>query len=136
MANKIEFSPATPIPLVFDVQKRIQELRGYLDPKNPQYESEEQHVNIKATIKLYEEGKIDGSQQVNIMEGKVVTREEMFKGSAWAWGEVHSFKSLPCIRTRLTCEVQLQGMRYQLAQKFAYSHGPFGPHHHEIVTAA
>jgi hypothetical protein len=36
------------------------------------------------------------------MEGKVVTQEEMFKGSAWALGEVHSFKSLPSIRTHLT----------------------------------
>jgi hypothetical protein len=51
MANKIEFSPAIPIPLVFDVQKRIQELRSYLDPNNPNYQPEQQHINIKAAIK-------------------------------------------------------------------------------------
>jgi len=61
------------------------------------------------------------------MEGKVVTREEMFKGSAWAWGEVHSFKSLPSRRTHLTNGLKLQRMRYRLAQRFAYGHGPFGP---------
>jgi hypothetical protein len=33
MADKIEFSPAIPLPAVFDVQERIQQLHGYLDPK-------------------------------------------------------------------------------------------------------
>jgi hypothetical protein len=98
MASQIEFSPAMPLPLVFDVQERIKQLHGYLDPKNPQYEREEQHVNIKAAIKLYEDGKIDGLQHVYIMEGKIVTRQEVFKGTAWAWFEVHSFKFLASIR--------------------------------------
>jgi hypothetical protein len=31
MADKIEFSPAIPLPAVFDVQERIQQLHGYLD---------------------------------------------------------------------------------------------------------
>jgi hypothetical protein len=53
--------------------------------KNPQCEPKEQHVNIKAAIQLYEDGKIDGLESVCIMEGKVVTKEEMFKGTAWAW---------------------------------------------------
>jgi hypothetical protein len=26
------------------------------------------------------------------MEGKTVTEQEVFKGTAWAWLEVHSFK--------------------------------------------
>jgi hypothetical protein len=92
MANKIEFSPAMPLPPVFDVQERIKQLHRYLDPKDPQYEREEQHTNIKAVIKLYEDGKIDGSQHVYVMEGKIVTREEVSKkGMAWAWLEVHSF---------------------------------------------
>jgi hypothetical protein len=93
MSNKIEFSPAIPWVVPFDVQKRIQELRGYLDPKNPQYEPKEQHANIRAAIQLYEDGKIDGSGVVCIMEGKVVTEQEMFEGTTWAWVEVHSFKS-------------------------------------------
>jgi hypothetical protein len=38
MEATIEFSPAIPCPEPFDVQKRIQELRGYLDPNNPHYE--------------------------------------------------------------------------------------------------
>jgi len=60
MANKIEFSPAIPLPEPFDVQMRIQELRGYLDPNNPDYQPEQQHTNIKASIKLYENGKSTG----------------------------------------------------------------------------
>jgi hypothetical protein len=46
-----------PIPRTFDVQKRIQQLRGYLDPNDPNYQPEQQHTNIKAAIKLYEDGK-------------------------------------------------------------------------------
>jgi hypothetical protein len=34
MEATIEFAPAIPFPVPFDVQKRIQELRGYLDPNN------------------------------------------------------------------------------------------------------
>jgi hypothetical protein len=94
MSNKIEFSPAIPWVLPFDVQKRIQELRGYLDPKNPQYEPRQQHDNIRAVIQLYEDGKIDGSEQVCVMEGKIVTRQEMFEGTARAWVEVYTLKSL------------------------------------------
>jgi hypothetical protein len=63
----------------FDVSKRIQELRGYLDPTNPDYQPERQHINIKAAIKLYEDGKIDGVQQVSIMNEKVVPRDEILK---------------------------------------------------------
>src|SRR4051794_11399761 len=88
MSDKIEFSPAIPWPEPFDVQKRIKELRSYLDPKNPRYRSK-QVVNIKAVIQLYEDGIIDGSKKVFIMEGKVVTEEETLKGGhAWAWIEV------------------------------------------------
>src|SRR5947208_6018630 len=72
MSNKIEFSPAIPWSVPFDVQKRIQKLRSYLDPENPQHEPKEQHINIKAVIQLYEDGKIDGSERVCIMDGKVV----------------------------------------------------------------
>jgi hypothetical protein len=34
-------------------------------------ERKEQHTNIKAAIKLYEEGKIDDLQHVFIMEGRI-----------------------------------------------------------------
>jgi hypothetical protein len=59
-------SPVIPWFQPPDIQKRIQELRGYLDPNNPTYQPEQQHTNIKAAIKLYEDGKIDGAEQVFI----------------------------------------------------------------------
>ena len=96
MEAKIEFSPAIPIPISVDVQKRIQELRGYLDPNNPHYQPEQQHTNIKAAIKLYEDGKIDGVEQVYIKDGKVVPKKEIFKGGSWSWNEGiwHQFTQL------------------------------------------
>ena len=109
--SKIEFSPAIPIPFTFDVQKRIQELRSYLDPNSPDYQPEYQHTNIKAIIKLYEEGKIDGMQQVFIKDGKIVSREESYKGPSPSTSE---------------------GMHYQFAEKHAYGNGPFGFNFHEV----
>jgi hypothetical protein len=118
MANKIEFSPAMPLPPVFDVQERIKQLLGYLDPKNPQYEREEQHVNIEAAIKLYEDGKIDGLQHVYIMEGKIVTQQEVFKkGMAWAWFEVYSFKFLASIRNSSNEWTQITGNASSVSSK-------------------
>ncbi|KAI9767226.1 MAG: hypothetical protein M1840_005826 [Geoglossum simile] len=111
MASQIEFSPGILIPLVFDVQKRIQQLRSYLDPNDPQYQPEPQHANIKAAIELYEQGKIDGHQRIYIRNGQVITREESFKGPGWAWGE---------------------GSHHQYAQKFSYGHGPFGLYNHKL----
>jgi hypothetical protein len=89
MANAIKFSPGIPIPAVFDIQERIQTLRSYLDPKNPQYQPEQQHPNIKFAIKLYEDGKMDGLEHVYIMDGVVVTQEEALEGSTWVWSEVY-----------------------------------------------
>jgi hypothetical protein len=79
--------PAIPFPVPFDLPKCIQELRGYLDPNNPHYEPERQHINIKAAIKLYEDGKIDGVERVFIMDGKVVPEEKIFKGPSCSWSE-------------------------------------------------
>jgi hypothetical protein len=75
-------------------------------------------------FQLYEDGKIDGSEAVFIMEGKVVTEQEMYKGTTWTWVEVHSFKSLP--RTHLTNGFKLQETCYEFAQNHAYGHGTFG----------
>jgi len=111
MESTIKFLPAIPIVEPFDVQKRIQELRGYLDPNNPKYQPEQQHINIKAAIKLYEDGKIDGVEHVFIMDGKVIPRQEISKGSSYCWFE---------------------GRIHQLAQKHAYGHGPFGANFHEV----
>jgi hypothetical protein len=110
MEATIRFLPAIPMPVSFDVEKRIQELRGYLDPSNPQYQPEGQHVNIRAAIKLYEDGKINGVVQVFIMDGKIVTKKEVFGGTSLAWAE---------------------GRFHQLAQKHAYGHGPFDVNFHE-----
>jgi hypothetical protein len=82
-----EFSPAIPFPEPFNVQKRIQELRGYLDPNNPNYQPKQQHTNIKAAIKLYEDGKINGKEEVFIMDGKLVPEEGMYTEESWAWSE-------------------------------------------------
>jgi len=90
MANTtpITFAPAFPIPLVFNVQERIEQLRSYLDPNNPLYQPEPQHINIKAAITLYEDGELDGLQRVYITSGKVVTREVANNTMTWVWAEV------------------------------------------------
>jgi hypothetical protein len=90
MANTgpITFAPAFPIPFVFDVEERLQQLHSYLEPGNPMYQPEPQHINIKAAIKLYKDGKIDGLQQVYIMNGEVVTKEVVRNRKTWAWEEV------------------------------------------------
>jgi hypothetical protein len=102
MVATIEFSPVIPLPIPFDVQERLQELRSYLDPNHPDYQPEQQHTNIKAAIKLYEDGEIDGVEQVFIKDGKVVPEEETFKGGSWSWNE---------------------GLLHQFAQKETYGHG-------------
>ncbi|OBT40247.1 hypothetical protein VE00_09727 [Pseudogymnoascus sp. WSF 3629] len=86
-AKQVEFAPATPIPLVIDTKARIKELQGYLDPNNPKYEPERQHVNIRAAIKLYEEGKIDGIQRITIIDGKITPFEDVVKSKAAFWIE-------------------------------------------------
>jgi hypothetical protein len=111
MEATIEWSPGIISPTPFDVQKRIQELRGYLDPNDPTYQPEQQHTNIKAAIKLYEDGKIDGVEEIFIKDGKVVPREEIFKGGSW---------------------VMCEGRFYQLAQRHSYGHGPFDVNFHEV----
>ena len=83
----MEFSPAIPWPAPFDVKKRIQELRGYLDPNCPHHQPEQHHTNIKAAIKLYEDGKIDGVEPVFIKDGKVIPRKEIFTGGSSYWCE-------------------------------------------------
>ena len=112
MEATIEWLPGIILPTTFDVQKRIQELRSYLDPNDPTYQPEQQHTNIKATVELYEDGKSDGVKQVFIKDGKVVPEEEIHKGGAWTWSERRF---------------------YQFAQKHAYGHGLlFGVDFHEV----
>lgn len=88
MADKVEFSPALPKPLIFNVPARIKELQSYLDPNNPNYKSEQQHANIRAVIKLYEEGKINGLERTTIIDGKIAPYEEAFTTKSGSWIEV------------------------------------------------
>ena len=101
--SKLKVSPAVPIPHPFNVKERIQELRSYLDPRSPDYEPQSQHINIKALIKLYEDGKIDGTKEVCIKDGKIVSREETYKGPS------------PSV---------IEGIGHEYADKYAYGHGP------------
>jgi restriction endonuclease S subunit len=78
MEATMEFLPEIPIPAPpFDVQKRIQKLLDYLDLNSSTSIS-------KPPLNLYEDGKIDGVEQVYIMDGKVASKEEMFRGSSWS----------------------------------------------------
>ncbi|KAI9763427.1 MAG: hypothetical protein M1840_000508 [Geoglossum simile] len=86
--NPVTFAPAFPMPRVFDVQERIRQLRSFLDASDPWYQPEPQHININAAIKLYEDGKLDGIQQVYISNGEVVTREEARSRKTWSWSEL------------------------------------------------
>jgi len=108
METTIQFSPAISIPLPFNVQKRIQELDSYLDPLHPKY-LPEQYTNIKAAIKLYEEGKIDGEEKVFIRDGKIVSKEEAFKG----YSGKESFKRPPFI-----CEGGSPGDEYNVDNRW------------------
>lgn len=67
------------MPIPFNVQDRIEELRRLLDPNNPDeagvrdFDTKpliEQRVNIEAVIKLYEDGKTDGTEKVYVKGGK------------------------------------------------------------------
>jgi hypothetical protein len=91
MTDKAEFSPSMPITPVFDVQARIKELQGFLDPSNPNYQPERQHKNIRAVIKLYEEGKIDGLKRTTIIDGKIVPYKAAFESKSGSWTEVSFF---------------------------------------------
>jgi hypothetical protein len=95
MSNKVEFLPAIPIPMVFDVKERIIQLRGFLERNNQHYQPEPQHPNIKAAITLYEEGKLDGFKRVMIMGGKIVSEKEAKEAKTWCWTEVCFSRSSP-----------------------------------------
>jgi hypothetical protein len=116
--KNIKFSPATPIPLVFGVQAHIQRLHNWMtDPKDPLYQPEEQHANIKTLIKLYEDKKLDGFQEVWLLEGKVVTKEvaKNRPRGVRVWCEVCP-EFLTSIRTHLT-DTQITGITSSLCSK-------------------
>jgi hypothetical protein len=93
----IKFSPAMPMPPTFNVEEHICRLYKYLDPKDPNFQPVGQHKNIRAAIKLYQDGTLDGFRRVSIMDGKIVSREEAFRGKEWVWSEVVLSKSIPLL---------------------------------------
>ena len=88
MSSTLQFSPAVPMPLQFDVRERIRELRQCLDPYDPWYQPEGQHDNIKTVIKLHEAGAIGPSDFVYVSEGKVITKEQYQAATTWRFAEV------------------------------------------------
>jgi len=82
------FSPAMPIPLHFDVGRRIVELEGYLNPEDPRYQPPEQHLNIRKVIDLYKTGTIAGGEQVCVCHGRIIPLEDLFRIKDWKWLEV------------------------------------------------
>ena len=95
--SKIKFDPGF-IPPPLDIKKRLEQLRSYLDPNDLWYQPEYQHTNIRAVIKLYEEGKIDGTEHVYIQDGKIVSREQSFKGPTpgMTEGGFHQYAQKTC----------------------------------------
>lgn len=112
METPIKILPSAPAVAPFDIQKRIEELHNYLDPKSSNYQPEHQHINIRAVIKLYQEGKIDGVEQVFIKDGKLIPRKEIATGPSAPW---------------------IEGLFHQMAQKYSYGHGAFGNNFHEVM---
>jgi hypothetical protein len=82
-------SPATPIPLKFDPEKRLKTLRELLDPESPKYyRPEGQHRNIKAVILAYEQGQIQEGDCTFFKGGRMVSPEEGVPTNDFVWTEV------------------------------------------------
>ncbi len=56
MPGPITWSPAMPIPRVFDVQGHVAHLNDHLNPNSPYYERVEHHENLRTLKNLYETG--------------------------------------------------------------------------------
>lgn len=91
----IKFAPAIPFPDPFEPTTRIKELRQYLAEanSNDSIYLTGQQSNIAAAIKAHEDGVIDGSQGVKtfFVNGKIVDKEEAYKGYGRVWIEVGGF---------------------------------------------
>ena len=99
------FLPATPMPLVFDLSKRLQELKDGLNPQSSfYYFYEGQHPNIRAAIKAYEDGKMPLGSTTYFIGGKIVSKAEAAVATTFVWKEVcSSFHH----KTFLTCRIQV-----------------------------
>ena len=88
MSSTIQFSPAMPMPIYFDVQERITTLKSFLDPNHRLYERAGQHENIRHLIKLYEDGIIDGTHTTYVSQGRVISKDEYLNATTWCIKEV------------------------------------------------
>ncbi|KFZ20557.1 hypothetical protein V502_03141 [Pseudogymnoascus sp. VKM F-4520 (FW-2644)] len=91
MASNISFAPVMPIPLVFNAEERIAQLRKYLDLNNPDFQSVE-NKNSRAAIKSNQDGTISSFKNVIIKDGKIVTYKEAFEGPDCVWFEGMGFQ--------------------------------------------
>ncbi len=90
-AEAMKVSPAIPMPRVWDPAKRLQSLKGSLDPKCKHYYFiERMHPNIKAVIAAYESGKITNEGTFYFMGGKMVTKSEAESRKELVWTEARS----------------------------------------------
>lgn len=85
------FSPATPIPLVWDRERHIQNLKNCLDPNSPGYHRVTGlHINIRAAIAAYENGQMPSHGTVYFKHGRMVTEAEGKVVDDYVWIEVRS----------------------------------------------
>jgi hypothetical protein len=88
----IKFSPAMPIPRIFDPDHRVKILKSHLDPRSPHYyKPTAHHINIVAAIDAYELGKIPLDATVHFRDTKIILDEEANKMNSLMWSKVRSF---------------------------------------------
>lgn len=86
------FSPATPIPRVWDPARRLQGLRDCLNPNSPGYHFVVgMHDNIRAAIAAYESGQMPTQGTVYFKYGRRVTEAEGKVLDDYVWREVCGF---------------------------------------------
>lgn len=108
------FSPAIPIPSIFDREKYIAQLKDYLDPKSPHHEPPQQHANIKKLIELYETGqRKDNFTTIYIRKGEVITQEQFWAVADWCFVDVSS--DISCHELLLTSEFRVRLTNFTVA---------------------
>jgi hypothetical protein len=78
--KKLEFLPATPIPLEITVEQRIQLLKRVLDPNDAFY-VKGQAPNVHAVIKLHEDGKLKIGEEKYLRDGEIAGKDERKLGT-------------------------------------------------------
>jgi hypothetical protein len=92
--QKLNFSPAMPIPPVWDDaarKRRVMGLKAHLDPTSETYYPwVAQHVNIRAIIQAYEMGTIGGTKAITFKNGIIVGEGDQVKFEGTYLTEVSS----------------------------------------------